>query len=213
VSKSDEDDWKKLRRGLLFMKNTINDKRIIGATTLTELLMWIDAAYAVHCNMRGHMGGVMSLGHGIVHGKSSKQKINVKSSTESELVGLSEYLPYNLWLRMFMSDQGYSLKNNIIFQDNQSAIKMEKNGRNSCTGNSRHIDIRYFFVKDRVDNGEVQVEYCPTLLMIADFFTKALMGRRFRELRNVIMGYKSVFDLDERLLQPIKERVGIEDQL
>ena len=107
-----------------------------------------------------------------------------------------------------MSAQGYGIKNNVVYQDNQSTMRMVKNGRNSCTGNSRHIHIRYFFVKDRVDKGEIKVEYCPTLLMLADYFTKPLQGIRFRELRNVIMGYKSIFELDVSLLSTIKERVG-----
>ena len=96
VTKSDVDDWKKLKRGLTFVKNTIKDKRIIGAKTLTDLYTWIDAAYAVHNNMRGHTGGAISMGYGIMHGKASKQKINVKSSTESELVGMGKYVPYNI---------------------------------------------------------------------------------------------------------------------
>ena len=130
VTKSDVDDWEKLKRGLTFVKNTIKYKIIIGAKTLTDLYMWIDAAYAVHNNMRGHTGGAISLGYGIMHGKSSKQKINIKSSTESELVGMGEYVPYNIWFRLFMGAQGYAIKNNIIYQDNQSAIRKEKNGRN-----------------------------------------------------------------------------------
>ena len=207
VSKSDVDDWKKLGRLLTWVMNTIEDKRIIGASSLTDLFTWIDAAYAVHTNMRGQTGGAISMGYGILHGKSSKQKINVKSSTESELVGVSEYLPYNIWLMMFMAAQGYGIENNIVYQDNQSTMRMHINGRNSCTGNSRHINVRYFFVKDRIDKGELKVEYCPTLLMIADYFTKPLMGARFRELRDVIMGYKSIYDLNPKWLQPIKERV------
>jgi hypothetical protein len=157
--------------------------------------------------MRGQTGGAISMGYGILHGKSSKQKINVKSSTESELVGVSEYLPYNIWLMMFMAAQGYGIENNIVYQDNQSTMRMHINGRNSCTGNSRHINVRYFFVKDRIDKGELKVEYCLTLLMIADYFTNPLMGARFRELRDVIMGYKSIYDLNPKWLQPIKERV------
>ena len=110
---------------------------------------------------------------------------------------------------MFMGAQVYSIKNNVIYLDNQSAIRMKKNGRNSCTGNSRHIHIRYFFVKDGIDKGEVRVEYCTTHLMLSDFFTKPLMGELFRKLRDVIMGYTSIFDLDPTLLQSIKERAGI----
>ena len=137
----------------------------------------------------------MSLGLGILHRKSSKQKLNVKSSTESELVGVSDYLPYNIWLLMFFYEQGYIITNNTLYQDNQSTILMLKNGRNSCTGNSRHIHIRYFFVKDRVDKGEVKVEYCPTLQMLADFFTKPLQGALYNKFRDVIMGYKHISTL------------------
>ena len=64
--------------------------------------------------MRGHTGGAISMGYGIIHGKSSKQKINTKSSTESELVGMAEYIPYNLWLLMFLEAQGYGIADNIV---------------------------------------------------------------------------------------------------
>ena len=87
------------------------------------------------------------MGYGIFNGKSSKQKINVKNSTESELVGTCEYILYNIWLVMFLAAQGYEMKNNTVYQDNMSTIKMLKNSRNSCTGNSRHINVRYFFCK------------------------------------------------------------------
>ena len=135
VSKSDVDDWKKLERVLIWILNTIDDKRVIGARSLKELFTWIDAAYAVHANMRGQTGGDISMGYGLLHGKSSKQKINVKSSTESELVKTCEYLPYNIWLIMFMEAQGYGIKNNIVYQDNSSTMKILINGKNSFTGN------------------------------------------------------------------------------
>ena len=86
----------------------------------------------------------MSMGLGTIHCKSSSQKINTRSTTESELVGVSEYLPYDIWYILFYAEQGYKIDLNILFQDNESAIKMEKNGRNSCTGNSRHIYIKFF---------------------------------------------------------------------
>ena len=137
----------------------------------------------------------MYLDVGVLHAKSSKQKLNVKSSTEVELVGTSEYIPYNLWLLMFMDKQGYTIKNNVLYQDNQSTILMLKNGRNSCTGNSRHINIRHFFVKDRVDKKEVRIEYCPSLLMLADFFTKPLQGELFLKFRRVLMGQEHISTL------------------
>ena len=212
VSKSNEYDWRKLKRVLQFANQTIDDKRCIGAKTLTDLYTWIDAAYAVHPDMRSQTGGVMSLGHGMIHCKSSKQKLNTKSSTEAELVGISDYLPYNLWAKMFMEEQGYELKMNTIFQDNQSTIKMGTNGRTSCTGNSRHIDVRYFFVADRVKKKEVQIKYCPTQLMIADYFTKPLHGKLFHTLRDLVMGTTSIFEMMNEYFPP-QERIGNDDIL
>ena len=168
---------------------------MIGATSLSEILTFIDSAYAVHANLRSHTGGLSSFGIGAVHARSKTSKINVKSSTESELVSTSEYLPHNIWLRNFMTEQGYEIKDNAIYQDNKSAILMEVNGRNSCTGNSRHINIRYFWVKVRVDNKELRVEYMPTHLMLADYFTKPLQGEQFKIMRSYIMGWKPMSHL------------------
>ena len=86
---------------------------------------------------------------------------------------------------------------------------MENNGRNSCTGNSRHINIRYFFVKDRVDKGELVIQYCPTLDMLADYFTKPLQGSLFRKFREIIMGWKHINTLKSNPYDAnnLKERV------
>ena len=94
-----------------------------------------------------------------------------------------------------MKAQGYALAENVLYQDNQSAMKMEKNGRNSCTGNSRHIHVRYFFIKDRIDKEELRIEYLPTNLMLADYFTKPLNGSQFEFLRAYVMGWKPIRDL------------------
>ena len=135
------------------------------------------------------------MGLGIVYGKSAMEKINTKSSTEAELVGTAEYLPYNIWFLHFMRAQGYVIKSNTTFQDNKSTILMEQNGQNSCTGNLRHINVRYFWIKDKVDQGEVKVEYLPTHLMVADFFTKPLVGSLFIKLSEYIMGWKPMSEL------------------
>ena len=94
-----------------------------------------------------------------------------------------------------MEEQGYKMTGNTIFQDNKSAILMERNGRNSCTGNSRHIDIKYFFVKDRVDKKQVKIEYLPINLMLANFFTKPLQGWLFSLLRKYVMGWAPLMEL------------------
>ena len=77
---------------------------------MTDLYTWIDAAYAVHNNMRGHTGGAISMGYRIMHGKASKQNINVKSSTEYEFIVMGKYVPYNIWFIIFIGAQGYAIK-------------------------------------------------------------------------------------------------------
>jgi len=129
--------------------------------------------------MRSHTGGVITLGKGSVYSTSTRQKINMKSSTESELVGLSDVLPQILLTRYFLEAQGYQVSDSIVYQDNQSAILLEENGKASSGRQTRHINIRYFFVKDRIDSGDMRVTYCPTEEMIADFFTKPLQGGAF----------------------------------
>ena len=146
VSEPTEQDWEKLVRLMTFLNQTKDDVRVIGCDSLDAVYTYVDAAYAVHPTMRSHTGGMMTMGWGTIHARSTKQKLNTKSSTEAELVGVSDYLPYNIWWMNFLHEQGYELKNNVLMQDNQSAMKMELNGRNSCTGNTRHIDIRYFFL-------------------------------------------------------------------
>ena len=129
------------------MNKTIDDKRVIGVTSLKTLVTWVDVAYVVYRNMRSQMGGMSSFGFEAIQTKCLKQKTNAKSSTEAELVGVSEVLPYNIWMTIFLKVQGYELEENILMQDNMSAIKMGKNGRKSCTWNSCHIDVRYFLSK------------------------------------------------------------------
>ena len=87
-----------------------------------------------------------------------------------------------------MGAQGYAIKQNILFQDNQSTINMEKNGNNSYTGNYRRINIRYFFAKNRVERNNMSIAYFSTEHMLTDIFTKYLQGALLENFREVIMG-------------------------
>ena len=137
--------------------------------------------------MRSHTVGTMTLGKGIIYGCSTKQKLNTKSSIEAELVGIDDVMPIILWVRYFMEAQGFVVNNNIVHQDNTSTMKIEENGRSSSGKRTSHINIRYYFVTDRIKADDISVKYCPTEMMIADFFTKPLQGKSFRIFRNLIM--------------------------
>jgi KUP system potassium uptake protein len=212
VTCSTEQDWSKLKRALEYLQGTIDEFRVIGADNMSYMRTWVDASYAVHRDMKSHTGGVVSFGTGAVMSKSSKQKLNTKSSTEAELVGASDYLPFAIWAVKFLEAQGYNLDKKEFNQDNQSTIRFETNGTKSRGPNSRHIDIRYFFIKDRLEAGNFKVTYCPTEQMLADFFTKPLQGGLFRKLKEVVMGHKHVDSLKEGVtLAATKERVGESD--
>lgn len=209
VSCSTVQDWSKLKRVLEYLNGSLDEFLTLGADDLRRMLTWVDASYAVHRDMKSHTGGAISFGRGAVMSKSSKQKLNVKSSTEAELVGASDYLPYPIWAKKFLEAQGYPLEGNLFYQDNKSTIRFEENGRRSCGPNSRHIDIRYFFIKDRIGLESIEVKHCPTEQMLADFFTKPLQGSLFRKFRAVVMGHEHINSLKEPMSAPLQERVGI----
>ena len=125
--------------------------------SLSQLCTWVHAAYGLRPDLKSHTGGCMSFGYGVVYCNSSKQKLNTKSFTEDKVIGVSDYLPYNIWIFLFMESQGYDIKQNILFQDSQSEIKMDKNSNKSCTGNSRHIYIRYYFSKDKIESNKISI--------------------------------------------------------
>jgi hypothetical protein len=183
----DEDDWKKLTRCIRYLRDSKDLFLTLEAASDLAIKWWIDASFAVHPNMRSHTGGTMSLGKGSLYSFSRKQRINTKSSTEAELVGVDDGMPLVIWTRNFLEAQGFNVRDNVVFQDNQSAILLEKNGKMSSGRRTRHLDIRYFFVTDRIKQGDLRIDYCPTGDMVADFFTKPLQGSKFRKLRQMIL--------------------------
>jgi hypothetical protein len=155
----------------------------------SDILKWrVDASFAVHPNMRGHSGGGLSLGRGFPILSSTKQKLNTRSSTETEIVGADDFMPKICWTHYFMKAQGYGVKDNVLFQDNKSSILLEKNGKASSSKRTHHINIRYFFNTDRVKTEEVSLVWCPTGDMIGDYATNPLQGALFRKFRDQIMG-------------------------
>ena len=93
-------------------------------------------------------------------------------------MGLSDSANQVLWTRCFIIALGYTNRPAIIFQDNKSTIQLITNGR-SNSGRTRHVDIRFFFLTDRIKGYEINVTYKPTNEMLADMLTKPLQGEQF----------------------------------
>lgn len=181
------EDEKKLHRVLRYLQGARDIILRISADDPLTVQAYVDASYAVHPDMRSHTGSIITLGRGAVFCKSSKQKLNVKSSTEAELVGLSDSLSQVFWTRNFLAAQGFDMrKPAIVHQDNKSAIFLAEKGY-PASSNTKHMDIRYFYVANRIERGEAKIVHTGTADMIADFFTKPLHGAVFEKMRALVM--------------------------
>jgi hypothetical protein len=188
VKGPNEDDWSKLIRFLEYVNGSRNDVLTLEASDLRVIKWYVDASFAVHGDFKSHTGAAMSYGGGAPITMSRKQKLNTRSSTEAELVGADDAMNLILWTRLFLGEQGYDVLENIVFQDNKSAILLEKNGKRSSSKRTRALNIRYFFITDQVEQGNLKIEYCPTGEMVGDFFTKPLQGELFAKFKAAIMG-------------------------
>ena len=136
VRNLDEDNWKKLRRLLGYLKRIIKLPLILQAGGVNVLKWWVDASYPDNDDMRGHSGGNMSMGKyggGSIISILNKQKLNTKISTEAELIEAYDVMPNMLLARYFLEAQGYGINENILYQENMSAMLLEKNGKKSST--------------------------------------------------------------------------------
>ena len=120
---------------------------------------------------------------------TSKQKLTTKSSTESEIVGLSDGTVEVLWVLEFLKSQGYELSGVTIGQDNMSVLTLMSKTRGHAN-RTKHLNSRFFFVRDRTETGELKLVYVRTEDMIADILTKPMTGSQFRKFTDALLGMK-----------------------
>lgn len=128
VKAPDEDEYKKLARVMKYLRATSTIPLTLEADNLYVMKWWVDASYATHPDMKGHTGIFTTMGKGTIYGSSTRQKVVTRSSTEAELVGVYDAMPQVLWTKNFLEAQGYGTIETNIYQDNMSAILLEKNG-------------------------------------------------------------------------------------
>ena len=201
VKNPDKEDYEKLARVIRYLRETISLPLVLGWDGSGNLIWSVDASFAIHKDMKSHTGAVLSLGQGAALSFSSKQKINTKSSTEAELVGVDDAMNFVIWVKLFCEAQTAKVPSTsnikllgsrvVIKQDNTSTIQLARNGKRSSTKRTRHIAIRYFYVTSKVKDGSVVITYCPTKEMVSDYLTKPLQGSLFRTHRNGILGISS----------------------
>jgi hypothetical protein len=183
VRAPDVDDWEKLRHLMKYLRKDHARPLVLGAKNNGLLMWYVNTLFVVHPNMCEHTGGGLTMGRGFPITASTKQKLNTRSSTESELVGVDDMMPIIIWTCYFLLSQAYGIVENLLLQDNKSSILLERNGKALSSKCMRHINIQYFFITGWVKMKEISPHWCPTKEIVADFWTKPLQGSHFRKLK------------------------------
>jgi hypothetical protein len=118
VRAPDIDDWEKLHHLMEYLRKDHALPLVLGAENNGMPMWYVNASFAVHPNMRGHTGGGLTMGRGFPITASTKQKLNTRCSTESELVGVDGIMPIIIWTCYFLLSQGYGIVENLLLQDN-----------------------------------------------------------------------------------------------
>ena len=105
---------------------------------------------------------------------------------EAKLVGANDVMSQLMWTKYFLEVQGLKVTTALL-QDNKSAMLLEEKGFESACKWSKHLNVRYFYIKDCLDKGYLKLEYCHTDDMIADLMTKPLNGIKFRKFCQMIL--------------------------
>ena len=148
-----------------------------------ELVGYTDSDHAGDIEDRkSTSGNVFSLGNNLVTWSSQKQKIVTLSSCEAEYVAAAVAACQGVWLSRLISEMlGRPQAKFKLFVDNQAAIALSKNPVHH--DRSKHIDIKYHYIRDCVEKGQVEVDHIRTREQIADALTKALGRVVFVEMR------------------------------
>jgi hypothetical protein len=119
----------KLTNLLRFLKNTKNDTLWLSMEDNCIVKWYLETSFAVHKDMKSHTGSVLTLGEGVLQAISTIQRTNTRSSTEAELISFDDIVSKVLWTRLFLKEQGYTVSENVIYRDNQAAMKLEIHGK------------------------------------------------------------------------------------
>ena len=189
VKECNKDDYEKLNRLIMFIAGTADRalKFRPGSEGL-RVSVYADAAFGVHPDGKSHTGSCVVIGDsGPVHCSSRKQGIVTKSSTESELVALSDSCNQGIHMRRFLMEQGYDMGPIEVFQDNKSTMAMIERGRSGAE-KTRHIDIKYFWMKEQISTGTAVVTHLGTQLMYTNVLTKPIQAGHFKRESDLLMG-------------------------
>lgn len=185
-SKPTKQHWIAVKRILRYLKGTHTYGLLYTKQSISTCVGFSDSDWGGDLDDRKSTSGyVFQIGKTAVSWKSKKQACVALSTAEAEYIALASTVQESLWMQQLLSDlKKEPVKQMVIFEDNQSTISMSKNPQ--FHGRSKHISIKYHFIRDQVNNGKIELRYCNTTDMIADIMTKGLNGEQFEKLRCMI---------------------------
>ncbi|GJW41853.1 retrovirus-related pol polyprotein from transposon TNT 1-94 [Tanacetum coccineum] len=170
-----------VKRIFRYLRGTVNRGLWYSKDSAIALTAFADADHAgCQDTRRSTSGSMQLLGDRLVSWSSKRQKSAAISSTEAEYIALSGCCAQVLWMRSQLTDYGLGFNKIPMYCDNKSAIALCCN--NVQHSRSKHIDIRYHFIKEQVENGVVELYFVRTEYQLADIFTKALCRERIEFL-------------------------------
>lgn len=177
----DELHFKCAKRVLRYLKGTSNLGLTFKKTGDLELNGYVDADWGGSYDRKSYTGLIFRLGDNIVSWESRKQGCVALSTTEAEYVGLSQASKEAIYLRNLLKSltKGTCVKPVVIYNDNQSAHKIAKNKMNH--NRTKHIDIKFHYIREAIVNGAVEVKYIPSQELLADMLTKSLPGPKLQQ--------------------------------
>ena len=188
-----QEDLDAINRVLNYIVGTKHLGLLLSGGEGVKLYCTVDASYASHSDFKSHTGCTLHLGRYSASFRSltKKQTVMADSSTVAEYIGIHLAAKEVMWTRNFLFELGFEqLQATTVFEDNQSTIKLiSKPGNGNKT---KHIDLRFNFIRDQVAQNTVQIEYLPTTEMISDILTKPLGTSSFVYLRSLLLGTSKV---------------------
>ena len=180
--------WGAVQRIIRYLRTTI-DYQLTFQGTLESLTGYTDSDWAGDRDTRRSTSGfIFHLGSGPISWQSKRQPIVALSTCEAEYIGQTQAAKEAIWLRNLLRelkpDDKDTAKAVIIFGDNQGAIALAKNPE--FHARSKHIDIRHHFVREKVAEGTVDLQYTPTECQVADGLTKPLPKDKFIQFWNAL---------------------------
>lgn len=181
-----QEHWTAVKRILHYLNGSRHLGLLYKANALSEIAGYSDADWAGDVGDRKSTSGyVFLLGGAAISWKSTKQTTVALSTAEAEYIALSTASQEAVWFQQLMSDVSKKiLQEMIIYEDNQSTICLAKN--QTVHGRTKHIDIKYHFIRDLVEARKIKLMYCATENMVADVFTKGLSIRQFEKPQHLI---------------------------